>query len=98
MAAAAGTTPPDLWGVTREAFALKAAAADVGDGPATDLMTTAAHEVIERHTGAAAVDLKDKAMLRGLGLNRSAAPCLGSLSPEGAEHRALDAIASVLNA
>ena len=61
-----GHNTSDLWGATREAFALKAAASDVGDGPATELLTITAREVTERRTGAA-------------------------------EHRALDAIAGVLD-
>jgi hypothetical protein len=125
-----GHNTSDLWGATREAFALKAAAADVGEGPATELLSVAAREVIERHTGAAQVDLGDKAALRGLGLEQvgRALPVLGALPPEGAqqvrawilgiaagvaeagydagateeiseaEHRALDAIAGVLDA
>jgi hypothetical protein len=125
-----GHNAPDLWGMTREAFALKAAAANVGNGPATELLTVAGREVTERHTGAASVDLKDKAVLRGLGLEQvgRALPVLATLSTEGAdqvrtwilgitagvaqashdagateeiseaEHRALDAIAGVLDA
>lgn len=125
-----GHNTSDLWGATREAFALRAAAADVGNGPATELLTLAAREVTERHTGAARVDLKDKAALRGLGLEQvgRALPVLAALPPEGAyqvrtwilgiaagvaeagydadateeiseaEHRALDAIAGVLDA
>jgi hypothetical protein len=82
-----GHNTSNLWGATREAFALKAAASDVGDGPATELLTVAASEVTERHTGEAAVHLKDKAALRGLGLEQvgRALPVLGTLSPEGAE-------------
>src|SRR5690349_1510846 len=82
-----GHNASDLWGVTREAFALKAAASNVGAGPATKLLTVAGREVTERHTGAASVDLKDKAALRGLGLEQvgRALPVLGALPPEGAE-------------
>jgi hypothetical protein len=82
-----GHNASDLWGATREAFALKAAAADVGDGPATDLLREAAGEVVDRHTGEARIDLRDKDALRGLGLEQVAGvlPVLGQLPDEAAD-------------
>jgi hypothetical protein len=59
----------------------------VGDGPATDLLREAGREVVERHTGEAGVDLRDKAALRGLGLEQVAGvlPVLGQLPADAAE-------------
>ena len=82
-----GHNASDLWGATREAFALNAATADVGDGPATDLLRDAAAEVVERHTGAARADLRDKDALRAVGLEQVAGvlPLLGRLPVDAAE-------------
>ena len=82
-----GHNRSDLWGATREAFALKAAAADIGDGPATDLLREAAAEVVERQTGAAGVNLRDKDALRAVGLEQvgGVLPVLGQLPAEAAE-------------
>jgi hypothetical protein len=82
-----GHNASDLWGGTREAFALKAAADDVGDGPATDLLREAAGEVVDRHTGEARIDRRDKDALRGLGLEQVAGvlPVLGQLPDEAAD-------------
>ncbi len=81
-----GHNASDLWGATRQAFALKAAAADGGDGPATDLLREAARHVVDRHTGEAGVDLRNKDALRGLGLEQVAdvLPVLGELPDEAA--------------
>jgi hypothetical protein len=81
-----GHSSSDLWGATRESFAPKAAASDVGDGPATHLRE-AGREVVDGHTGEAAVDLRDKDALRGLGLGQVAGvlPVLGQLSADAAE-------------
>ena len=72
---------------TRESFALKAAAADVREGPATDLLREAGQEVVDRHTGEAAVDLRDKDALRAVGLEQVAGvlPVLGRLPADAAE-------------
>jgi hypothetical protein len=82
-----GHNHSDLWGSTREGFALKAAAADVGGGPAAELLRDAGREVVERHTGAAGKDLRDKGALRGLGLQQvgGVLPVLGQLSPVAAQ-------------
>ena len=82
-----GHNRSDLWGATREAFALRGAAADIGDGPATDLLRDAAAEVVERQTGAArGVNLRDKDALRAVGLEQVSGvlPVLGQLPPGGA--------------
>jgi hypothetical protein len=81
-----GHNASDLWGATRESFALKAAAADVGEGPATELLREAGREVVDRHTGEA-VDLRDKHALRALGLAQVSGvlPVLGRLAPEAAD-------------
>lgn len=82
-----GHNRSDLWGATREAFALKAAAGEAGDGPATDLLRQAGAEVVDRHTGAARLNLRDKDTLRGVGLEQVAGvlPVLGHLPAEAAE-------------
>ena len=46
------------------------AVADIGDGPATDLLCEAAAEVTERETGAAGVNLSDKDAMRTIGLEQ----------------------------
>ena len=82
-----GHNRSDLWGATREAFALKDAAADIGDGPATVLLRDAAAAVIDRQTGAASVNLRDKDALRAAGLQQVSGviPVLGQLPPDAAE-------------
>ena len=82
-----GHNSSDLWGTTRESFALRAAAADVPAGPAADLLREAGQEVVVRHTGEAAVDLRDKDGLRALGLEQVAGvlPVLGQLPDAAAE-------------
>jgi hypothetical protein len=82
-----GHNSSDLWGTTRESFALKAAAADVPEGPAADLLREAGQEVVDRHTGEAAVDLRDKDALRALGLEQvvGVLPVLGQLPAAAAE-------------
>jgi len=99
-----GHSSSDLWGSTRESFAVRAAAADVPEGPAADLLGEAGQEVVDRRAGEAAVDPRDKVALRELGLEQVAGvlPVLGQPPAAAAEisdveRRALDAICGVLS-